>query len=276
MASESLIKAAAVTAELCGRTFTPAAARIFCEDLEAYPEEQVLRALARCRKDVKGILTTSDVIARIDDGRPGVEEAWALIPKAEDATIVWTEEMAAAYAVAAPLLASDKIAARMAFKEAYQREVTAAKDAAKPACWTISLGHDKEQRKRVLAEAAHAGRISLEVAYDLCPALPPPESLLKALPPPDERKKSVAREQLRGLADKFRGDPKDPKAWARNLRTADQGGQRISAAQREAWQEALKHQDGTQAQQAGHFEPIPDELLPPGLRKALQRERSQS
>lgn len=270
MASESLIKAAAVTAELCGRTFTPAAARIFCEDLEAYPEDQVLRALARCRKDVKGILTTSDVIARIDDGRPGVEEAWALIPKAEDATIVWTEEMAAAYAVAAPLLASDKIAARMAFKEAYQREVTAAKDAAKPAVWTISLGHDKEQRKRALAEAANAGRISLEVAYDLCPALPPPESLLRALPPPDEKKKATARQQLQGLYNRLRSEPTDPKAWARRLRTCDQGGERLSPAQREAWRDALRHRDSVDAPEGGPFNPIPDDVLPPGMRKGRQ------
>lgn len=270
MASKALIQAAAVTAELCGRTFTPDAARIFCEDLAAYPEEQVLRALARCRRDVKGVLTTSDVIARIDDGRPGVEEAWALIPKGEDATIVWTEEMAAAYAVASPLLASDRIAARMAFKEAYQREVTAAKDAAKPATWTISLGHDKEQRKRALAEAANAGRISLEIAYDLCPALPPPESLLRALPPPDERKKSAANRKLQELTERFRSEPTDPKAWARDLRTADRGGVRLSPAQREAWRDALKHRDSAIVQEAGPFTPIPDDALPPGMRKERQ------
>ena len=42
MPSKALIQAVAVTAELCGRTFSEPAARVFVEDLAAYPEAAVL------------------------------------------------------------------------------------------------------------------------------------------------------------------------------------------------------------------------------------------
>jgi hypothetical protein len=275
MPSKDLIQAIAVTAELCGRTFSEAAARVFCDDLAAYPEEQVIRALAKCRKQVKGTLTVQDVVARLDDGRPGPEEAWALIPQGEDATVVWTNEMAAAYGVCAPLLsAGDRIGARMAFKEAYQREVMAAKDQGQPAKWVISLGSDVEQRKRVLAAAAEAGRITPELAYESCPALPPPKSLLLGMPDRNERRMSEARQQFQELADRMRGavEDKDPKAWAKRLRTLGQGGMQLTEGQREAWREALAHSEG-KAQDFGGFTPIPSDVLPPGLRRDLEREQ---
>src|SRR6478752_1453656 len=240
-ASKTLVQAIAVTAELCGRTFSEGAARVFCDDLAAYPEEQVIRALAKCRKQVKGALTVQDVVARLDDGRPGPEEAWALIPQSEDATVVWTSEMAAAYGICAPLLgAGDRIGARMAFKEAYQREVAASKDEGKQANWVVSLGSDLEQRKRVLSAAAVDGRITPELAYEHCAALPPPETLLLGLPARDEERMSEARAQFREMADRMRGaaEDKDPKAWAKRLRTLDQGGAPLSPGQRAAWREA--------------------------------------
>ena len=57
----------------------------------------VLKALTRCRREVKGMLTIQDVVSRIDDGRLGVEEAWAMMPFSESQSVVWTEEMAQAF-----------------------------------------------------------------------------------------------------------------------------------------------------------------------------------
>lgn len=169
--SPELIQAVAVTAELCGRTFSEAAARVFVMDLAAYPEEQVIRALARCRKEVRGILTISDVVSRLDDGRPGAEEAWAMLPKSEHDSAVWTEEMREAYAVASPLLhAGDEIAARMAFKEVYQHQVMDARDRCEPVHWTATLGHDARGRESAVARAVEMGRISHEHAQNLLPA----------------------------------------------------------------------------------------------------------
>src|SRR3990167_3513220 len=100
-----------------------------------------------------------------DDGRPGPEEAWAMIPKDEDGSVVWTDEMAAAFRIAAPILyEGDAIAARMAFKEAYLREVAKAKDDGIQPRWFPSMGRNYEGREAALMEAAGKGYISYQRA----------------------------------------------------------------------------------------------------------------
>lgn len=174
MPSIELIQAVAVTAELCGRVFSEGAARMFVDDLSAFPESAVLKALSRCRREVKGTLTTQDVISRIDDGRPGVEEAWAQMPFDESQSVVWTEEMAQAFGVARGLLEDgDRVAARMAFKESYTRLIGESRDAGRAVSWSPSLGHDKNGRDSVMAEAVAKGRLTYAYAQSVCPALPP-------------------------------------------------------------------------------------------------------
>jgi hypothetical protein len=171
MTSIKLLEAVAVTAELCGRTFSEPAARVFVADLSAYPENQVLGALKRCRKEVKGLLTVHDVVSRLDDGRPGVEEAWAMVPRSESETTVWTTESGQAFGVAVRLLDSgDEVAARMAFKETYLRMVAQAREAGEPVQWHISLGWDKKGRDGPLLEAIQKGRIKYEDAQQYLPA----------------------------------------------------------------------------------------------------------
>lgn len=173
MPSSKVIEAIAVTAELCGRTFTPAAAMMFAGDLDGFPDHVVIAALARCRKEVRGLLTVQDVISRIDDGRPGVEEAWAMLPRDEASSVVWTEEMARAFGVAAPLLdEGDKIGARMAFKEAYAKLVAEARDRKEPPKWTPSLGGDVSGRQLALIDAVRANRLPLDHAVMLLNAYP--------------------------------------------------------------------------------------------------------
>lgn len=169
--SANLLKACAVTAELMGTTQSPAAAEVMAQDLCRYPEPQVLAALTRCRREVRGRLTIADVIQRLDDGRPGVEEAWAMIPKSEGASVVWTEEMAAAFGVACPMMDSDEIGARMAFKEAYTKALAQARDAGTPVKWTPSLGHDAGSCEGVLVEAVRKGRLAAPHVAKLLPHL---------------------------------------------------------------------------------------------------------
>ena len=173
MASANLIKAIAVTSELCGRTFSEAAAAVFLSDLAAYPEHQVMKALTRCRKEVRGILTLQDVVSRIEDGRPGVEEAWAMLPYSEDTSAVWTTEMSQAFGVAVRLIdAGAMVEARMAFKETYLRLVTEARDAGIPVEWHVTLGHDVRGRESVLIAAVDAGRLTYDHAKQFIPELP--------------------------------------------------------------------------------------------------------
>ena len=181
MQSASLLEAVAVTAELCGRTFSEPAARMFLSDLSGYPEGQVIGALARCRKEVRGVLTVADVIQRLEDGRPGADEAWAMLPRSESESIVWTDEMSSAFGIAAPLMDEDKTAARMAFREAYKRAVDESREQRKPVNWTASLGHDPRGREQALKRAVELGRLSARrstcVPSLLMPAAPTPTAL---------------------------------------------------------------------------------------------------
>lgn len=182
-----IVKALAVTAELLGTDLTMEAKRVFAEDLSRYPEHQVLAALERCRREVRGRLVLADVLNRLDDGRPGPEEAWAMIPQDEGRSSVWTEEMQRAYGVAYKLLAEgDAVSARMAFKETYQREVQKARDEGVAVRWTATLGEDKGGREQAKHDAAQRNR-----AAQGLPALPfhAPEH---ALPAPEEPRLRLA------------------------------------------------------------------------------------
>lgn len=178
MASAELIQAIAVTSELCGRVFSEGAARVFVDDLAAYPEAQVMASLRRCRKEVKGVLTLQDVISRLEDGRPGPEEAWAMLPMNEAQSAVWTAEMAQAFGVAVGMIdAGEVVAARMAFKETYNRLVNQARDHRQQVEWFATLGHDPKGREHVLMNAVDQGRLTLDYARSMCPQLPAPDAL---------------------------------------------------------------------------------------------------
>jgi hypothetical protein len=170
MAAIELIQALAATAELCGTNLSEPAAKMLLSDLSDYDERAVLVALSKCRRELKGRLTLAEIISRIDDGRPGAEEAWAVLPFDEATSVVWTEEMSAAFWIAQPLIdQGEKVAARMAFKETYQRLVAEAREQRTPARWSVSLGHDKAGRQPILAAAVEKGRISTDHARKLIP-----------------------------------------------------------------------------------------------------------
>lgn len=170
----NVLMAIAVTAEMTGTELSEAALRVMAGDLSAYPEAVAVRALDRCRKELKTRLTLAAVLERIEevDGRPGAEEAWAtaLTARDESVTVVWTEETAEAYGLAAPLLdAGDKVGARMAFKEAYERITRESREAGAQPKWFASLGSDPTQREGALMRAAEQGRITQQFAAALLP-----------------------------------------------------------------------------------------------------------
>lgn len=168
--TEELLQAIAVTAELTDTDLSEAAARAMARILSEYPEQQVLKALDKCVRELKGKLRPDDVISRLDDGRPGPEEAWAMIPKDESGSVVWTAEMAEAYGIAYQLLdGRGNIQARMAFIEAYKSRVDAARSEKIPVQWLPSLGFDKESRESALLFAVEKGRITQQHALSLLP-----------------------------------------------------------------------------------------------------------
>lgn len=195
-AAESVVKALAVCAELTGTELSKAALTVMASDLAEYPTAQVLGALTRCRKELRGRLTLADVIIRLEDGRPGPEEAWAMVPQGEGETVVWTAETAAAYAVAAPLLEQgDKVAARMAFLETYRKLLADARASHTPTTWQISLGWDVGKREAPLLGAVAKGRLTMEVVTTF---LPLPEERVLAITGP-KQVSTVAADAIAGM-----------------------------------------------------------------------------
>lgn len=159
--SIDLAKAVAVTAELTGTNLSETAIQVMLDDLARYPEPQVMGALTRCRRELKGRMTIADILTRLDDGRPGAEEAWAMVPKGEADTAVWTEEMAKAMSVAHDLLdRGDDVGARMAFKELYQKLCQSARDRNIPVTWSVSLGWDVQGREPAIRAAVERGLLT--------------------------------------------------------------------------------------------------------------------
>ena len=163
---------------------------LFFKALEPYSLQAVRQAFtAHIRDPKRGSFQPmpADIVAHIEaarggDGRPGVEEAWALsFPAVSEAeTVVWTEEMRDAFAICKPLLeACDNIGARMAFKDAYTRLVHEANRANRPARWELSAGHDQTKRQVAVQHAAKLGRIAAPQAAMFLPA-PPSERLQRS------------------------------------------------------------------------------------------------
>lgn len=149
-----------VTAEVMGTELSTRAAEAMARELVAYQPPMILGALRRCQRELRGRLTLADVIARLNDGHLGVEEAWALCPRDEDATVVWTDEISNAFGSARPLLREgDQVGARMAFKESYADQLRQAREAKRAARWWVSQGHSKEDRVAPMLRAVEMGRL---------------------------------------------------------------------------------------------------------------------
>ena len=173
--SEKILMGIAVTAELTGTELSKHAVLALEAELGRYPEDVALAALDRCRKELTGRLTLAAIIERINehDGRPTSDEAWATAVRAEDEneTVVWTDETRRAMSVARPLLElGDKVGARMAFRDAYQRFVNDARADRVPVSWSASLGWDAERRREVLTDAVAYGLLPSSFATGLMPA----------------------------------------------------------------------------------------------------------
>jgi hypothetical protein len=198
MASKELIQAVAATAELCGARLSDAAARMLVADLEQYPEQHVLAALTRVRRKGKRF-SLGSVLEEIDaqDGRPGADTAWSMLPRSEAQTVVWTAEMAQAWGVALPLMeAGDKFGAQRAFKEEYTRLCDAAREQGIAPAWTVALGHDPAGRAQPVQEAIALGRLSQNITQVL--RLEQAATPIAALPAPTRASQSKG---MRALAN---------------------------------------------------------------------------
>lgn len=157
MRNSDLVKIIANTEAVCGGPeLEKEICDIYVKALRSYDDSDVLVALEKCQKEIKGRVALSDIIKRIPSPWPTADEAWALCPKGESESTVWFDECASAWG-ATENLEEDAVARRMAFKAAYEREL-AQTDRRKPEWWP-SLGTDKRHREHILRDAVTRGRL---------------------------------------------------------------------------------------------------------------------
>lgn len=169
--SKAIVEAVLVLADLTGKTFaSKTTVEVMARDLAEYPEAAVLEALRRCRREMRAFPTVADVILRIDDGRPGPDAAWAMVPLDEETSCVWTQEMQEAFGLIRHLLGEDNFSARRAFTEHYAKLLANARAKQIPPRWQASLGTDPQKRIRCLKEAVELGRLPAAEARALIPS----------------------------------------------------------------------------------------------------------
>jgi hypothetical protein len=163
--TNTALKTLALVTEVTGATLSEAAVALILRQVSRFPYDAVIRALERCANECTRAITLADIVQRIDDGRPSTEEAWARVPKSENDAAVMSEEMLAAWGAARLLYyEGDHVAARMAFKEVYDREMRNARAASRPAVWILSAGFDRASTEAAAYEGARSGKLSLAQA----------------------------------------------------------------------------------------------------------------
>lgn len=148
------------------------------EALKHFPDGSVRASAARhiATSEFKPQLANivKGCAAQLDGDWIGADEAWALMPKTESDSAMLTDEIAQAMAAATPLLEmGDKVAARMAFKDAYGRLVEKAKIEGRMPRFFPSFGSDPASRVAMLANAVRAGQIALDRATEVLPEYGP-------------------------------------------------------------------------------------------------------
>jgi len=150
--------------------------------------------------------TPADIvkILNISNKRMSADEAWSLCPASEDETVVWADEIAEAFGAAASSLdEGDRIAARMAFKSAYERICEKAELERRPVKWSVSLGFDKTQREPAIRRAVESGFITHQQAKKLLPSSTDGGAIGKLLTGKvvnfDEVKNKKARQRLKDI-----------------------------------------------------------------------------
>lgn len=161
----------AATAEAMGQVISDNTVALMVADFRVFPKHQLKEALHRVRMEGTSRLTPKVLLDQLDaiNGRLGADEAFALVLKAKDETqtVVWTDEVAQAWAAVYSMVQSkDQVGARMAFKQAYERIAQDARAQLKRPVPAFTLGTDPELRRVAITQAHEQGRLPLALALD--------------------------------------------------------------------------------------------------------------
>jgi hypothetical protein len=214
---DSVVKMLGLVCEITATQLSKPAATLMVKALSNYPAKQVLSALERCAAECKFRLTLADVISRLDDGRPGAEEAWGAMPKTEDEAGLVTDEMSIAWGAASKLFLEDHIGARKTFLEVYAESVRKARADSRPVVWRVSPGFDKASTESVAIEGMKRHLLPIPSALQyIAPdhhefALHAAGLGPRALPPPKTTER--IKQLVAGVTARLSEPPANPPHW---------------------------------------------------------------
>jgi len=159
------------------KEITPTIKRLYWEDLGEMPIELVEAAIQSHRRDPdrgRYFPKPADIIAKMPmQSDPTANEAWGLCMTSfdEEESVCISDAIFDARLAAAPMWNDgDKIGARMAFKDAYERAMAVRKAKGERPMWSLSVGHDPQRRIEATKAAVKAGLLSHEAAKNYLPA----------------------------------------------------------------------------------------------------------
>jgi len=148
-----------------GKEVKEAQAKIFFNALSEYSFSDVEKSFNLHIRKSRFFPTPADIIENIPKNmfltHIGADEAWqrALMAMDEDTSVILNEEILKAREIAMDVYYSgDKVGARMAFKDAYNRVIL---ENPKPN-WFVSLGHDKDGREHVQEQFMEMKALALD------------------------------------------------------------------------------------------------------------------
>jgi len=162
--------------EVYDKQVSVTALRMWWQSLKRFDIQQIKTALHIHLEVSQFAPKPADVIKAIlsSDGRPSADEAWSVAIKASDEslTIIWNDDITEAWGIANELLKEgDKVAARMAFKSAYDRIVDDKRKLGVPVKWLPSLGSDPDGREDAISKAVDRGLLTSKQARLYLPKL---------------------------------------------------------------------------------------------------------
>lgn len=143
-------------------------------DLRNYSLEEVNEAWKKYRSVPANnkMPTAAQLKSLIPDGHPSAQESFAMLPRDENSSVIWSDEMRFAYAACEQLIKEGNLtAAFFAYKDEYERLVQESRSHRNKPKWSQSFGDNKSGREAALVVAVEKKRISLDHACKIYPEL---------------------------------------------------------------------------------------------------------
>jgi len=166
---------ALLTAEYDMPAFDGSRLAMWFYKLSSYPKGSVMKSAQHFIATSKFKPQLSEIIHGCEIQCPGTwlgaDEAWAKMPQSESESALMTNEISQAMSYATPLLEQgESNAARMAFRDAYDRLIERAKLEGRKPVYFLSSGSDRGGRESVLCDAVKDGLISIDHAVKILPS----------------------------------------------------------------------------------------------------------